>query len=169
MTPERVRVRFAPSPTGFLHLGGARTALYNWIYARRHQGAFVLRIEDTDPTRSTDEAIRQIVDSLHELGLDWDEGPDVGGPFGPYRQTQRRAIYQDYLRRLEEGGRAYTCFCTPQELEAERATAVAEKRAWVYSGRCRDLPIDEVEKRGGGGGGRGGRAAGYGGKREEEG
>ncbi len=147
MTPERVRVRFAPSPTGFLHLGGARTALYNWIYARRHQGDFVLRIEDTDPTRSTDEAIRQIVDSLHELGLDWDEGPDVGGPYGPYRQTQRQSLYEDYLRRLEESGRAYTCFCTPQELEAERATAVAEKRAWVYSGRCRGLSIDEVEKR----------------------
>jgi len=147
MTPERVRVRFAPSPTGFLHLGGARTALYNWIYARRHEGDFILRIEDTDPTRSTDEAIRQIVDSLHELGLDWDEGPDVGGPCGPYRQTQRQAIYREYLGRLEAAGQAYSCFCTPQELEAERAVAVTGKGSWVYSGRCRDLPAGEVEKR----------------------
>jgi glutamyl-tRNA synthetase len=147
MTPDRVRVRFAPSPTGFLHLGGARTALYNWIYARRHRGDFVLRIEDTDPTRSTDEAIRQIVDSLRELGLDWDEGPDVGGGYGPYRQTQRQAIYQDYLRRLVDGGRAFACFCSPQELEADRAAAVAEKRAWIYSGRCRDLPAGEVASR----------------------
>jgi glutamyl/glutaminyl-tRNA synthetase len=112
MSPDRVRVRFAPSPTGFLHLGGARTALYNWIYARRHRGDFVLRIEDTDPTRSTDEAIRQIVDSLHELGLDWDEGPDVGGPYGPYRQTQRQVIYE-YLHRLVAGGHATPA--SPQE------------------------------------------------------
>jgi nondiscriminating glutamyl-tRNA synthetase len=147
MTPQRVRVRFAPSPTGYLHLGGARTALYNWIYARRNGGDFVLRIEDTDPTRSTDQAIRQIVASLRELGLDWDEGPDVGGPYGPYRQTQRRAIYEEYLTRLRAGGHAYTCFCTPRELEAERALAAAEKRSWVYSGRCRDLSADEVERR----------------------
>jgi nondiscriminating glutamyl-tRNA synthetase len=147
MTADHVRVRFAPSPTGFLHLGGARTALYNWIYARRYGGDLVLRIEDTDPTRSTDEAIRQILASLRELGLDWDEGPDVGGPYGPYRQTQRQGVYEECLSRLVAEGHAYFCFCTPEELEAERTVAVADKRGWVYGGRCRDLPADEVARR----------------------
>ena len=95
-----VRVRFAPSPTGYLHLGGARTALYNYLYARRHQGAFVLRIEDTDPSRSTDEAIAQILRSLREMGLDWDEGPERPGAHGPYRQTERASVYREYVERL---------------------------------------------------------------------
>jgi len=144
---EPVRVRFAPSPTGYLHLGGARTALYNYIYARRQGGAFVLRIEDTDPSRSTDEAIAQILRSLREMQLDWDEGPEVPGAHGPYRQTERRAIYQTFIERLLATGHLYTCFHTPEQLEAERLAAQADKRAWVYSGACRDLAPDEVARR----------------------
>jgi len=142
-----VIVRFAPSPTGYLHLGGARTALYNYIFARRHGGVFILRIEDTDPSRSTDEAIAQIVRSLKEMGLDWDEGPGVPGPHGPYRQTERTFIYREHVDRLLADGHLYPCFCTPDELEAERRAAQAEKRAWVYSGRCSRLSTDEVERR----------------------
>ena len=144
---SHVRVRFAPSPTGYLHLGGARTALYNYIYARRHGGSFILRIEDTDPSRSTDEAIAQILASMREMGLDWDEGPEKPGPHAPYRQTERIEIYQQYVRRLLADGHLYPCFCTPQELEAERTAAQAEKRAWVYGGRCRELTAAEVERR----------------------
>lgn len=140
-------VRFAPSPTGYLHLGGARTALYNYIFARQRGGTFILRIEDTDPSRSTDEAIAQIVRSMKEMGLDWDEGPDVPGPHGPYRQTERQAIYHAHIERLLASGHLYTCFCTSDELEAERQAAQAEKRDWVYSGRCRSLSADEVERR----------------------
>jgi len=142
-----VRVRFAPSPTGYLHLGGARTALYNYLFARQHEGDFVLRIEDTDPSRSTDEAIAQILRSLREMQLDWDEGPEKPGPHGPYRQTERRAVYQRHIDRLLAEGHLYTCFHTPEQLEAERAAAQAEKRAWVYSGACRSLAPDEVERR----------------------
>jgi glutamyl-tRNA synthetase len=147
----RTVVRFAPSPTGYLHLGGARTALYNYIFARQRGGTFILRIEDTDPSRSTDAAIAQIVRSMKEMGLDWDEGPGVPGPHGPYRQTERQAVYREHIDRLLESGHLYTCFCTPQELEAERQAAQAEKRAWVYSGRCRSLGADEVERRKAGG------------------
>lgn len=146
-SPGDVRVRFAPSPTGYLHLGGARTALYNYIYARRNGGLFILRIEDTDPSRSTDEAIAQIIASLGEMGLDWDEGPGRPGPHGPYRQTERGAIYAEHARRLRETGWLYPCFCTPQQLEAERQAAQAARRDWVYGGTCRDLPADEVERR----------------------
>ena len=144
---EPVRVRFAPSPTGYLHLGGARTALYNYIYARRRRGAFVLRIEDTDPSRSTDEAIAQILRSLREMQLDWDEGPEKPGAHGPYRQTERRAIYRSFIDRLLADGHLYPCFHTAEQLEAERLAAQADKRAWVYSGACRDLTPDEVARR----------------------
>ena len=142
-----VTVRFAPSPTGYLHLGSARTGLYNYIFARQRGGRFILRIEDTDPSRSTEEAIAQIVRSLREMGLDWDEGPGRPGPHGPYRQTERGHIYEEHIARLLAGGHLYPCFCTPQELEAEREQARREDRAWVYSGRCRRLPRDEVERR----------------------
>jgi len=142
-----VIVRFAPSPTGYLHLGSARTGLYNYLYARRHGGTFILRIEDTDPSRSTDEAIAQIISSLKEMGIEWDEGPGVPGPHGPYRQTERTGIYREYVDRLLASGHLYPCFCTPQELEAERQKARAEKRNWVYSGKCRRLGADEVERR----------------------
>jgi glutamyl-tRNA synthetase len=144
---REVRVRFAPSPTGYLHLGGARTALYNYIYARRNNGTFVLRIEDTDPSRSTNEAIAQILRSMREMELDWDEGPEKPGPHAPYRQTERVGIYREYAEKLLAGGHLYPCFCTPEELEAERQQAQVAKRAWLYSGKCRNLSTEEVERR----------------------
>jgi glutamyl-tRNA synthetase len=143
----RVVVRFAPSPTGYLHLGSARTGLYNYIFARSRGGLFILRIEDTDLSRSADEAILQIIGSMREMGLDWDEGPEVPGPHGPYRQTERQHIYHEHIERLLAAGHLYPCFCTSEELEAERAAAQAEKRDWVYSGKCRGLAREEIERR----------------------
>jgi glutamyl-tRNA synthetase len=128
-----VRVRFAPSPTGHLHVGGARTALFNWLYARRHGGRFVLRIEDTDRARSTEENLGFIVDALAWLGLDWDEGPPTPG----YRQTERMPIYREHAQRLLAAGRAYYCACSPAELDEERRAAEARKETFRYSGRCR--------------------------------
>ncbi len=136
---KTVRVRFAPSPTGFLHIGGARTALFNWLFARHHQGKFVLRIEDTDIERLQEDAITSIYDGLHWLGLDWDEGPDVGGPFAPYQQSQRLELYRDYAQRLLQEDKAYWCYCTPAELEAEKQAALARGEPPKYSGRCRQL------------------------------
>ena len=130
---SQIRVRFAPSPTGHLHVGGARTALFNWLYARHHGGRFILRIEDTDRSRSTDENIRFIEDALTWLGLDWDEGPPAAG----YRQTERLAIYREHADRLLAVGRAYYCDCSPQQLDAERRQAEARKETFRYSGRCR--------------------------------
>ncbi len=134
-----VRVRFAPSPTGPLHIGGARSALFNWLFARRHGGTFVLRIEDTDLERSTRSSEENILASLRWLGLDWDEGVEVGGPHGPYRQTQRLELYRGYARRLLEAGIAYHCYCTEEELAAERADLMARGELPRYLGRCRDL------------------------------
>ncbi|MBI5870601.1 MAG: glutamate--tRNA ligase [Actinobacteria bacterium] len=139
MNDSKPRVRFAPSPTGHLHVGGARTALYNWLYARGQGGSFVLRIEDTDLSRSTDESIRQIISSLRWLGLDWDEGPETGGEFGPYRQMERMDIYREAAESLLDAGKAYRCYCTPEELEASRAAARQKSRDVVYDGRCRSL------------------------------
>jgi glutamyl-tRNA synthetase len=132
-----VRVRFAPSPTGFLHVGGARTALYNYLHARASGGAFVLRIEDTDTERSTEASTRAILDGLRWLGLAWDEGPGVGGAYGPYTQAERRELYADAARRLEASGHAYPCFCTPDELEQRRAEQLARGDSPRYDGRCR--------------------------------
>ncbi len=129
-----VRVRFAPSPTGHLHVGGARTALFNWLYARHHRGAFVLRIEDTDRSRSTEENIALILEALRWLRLDWDEGPPAPG----YRQTERLEIYRAHAERLRAAGRAYYCDCAPATLERERRAAQARKETFRYSGRCRD-------------------------------
>ena len=129
---QTVRVRFPPSPTGHLHIGGVRTALFNWLYARHCGGVFVLRIEDTDRTRSTDESIQMILEGLLWLGLDWDEGP--------YRQTERLAIYQAHAYRLLEEGKAYHCYCSPQELQARREEALRRGEAPRYDRRCRDLP-----------------------------
>jgi len=129
-----VRVRFAPSPTGHLHVGGARTALFNWLYARHHRGAFILRIEDTDRSRSTDANIAAIVEALEWLSLDWDEGPPTPG----YRQTERLAIYREHAEWLFAAGRAYYCDCAPEQLERERRAAQARKETFRYSGRCRD-------------------------------
>jgi len=134
-----VRVRFAPSPTGFLHVGGARTALYNHLHARARGGTVVLRIEDTDTERSTDESTRAILNGLAWLGLRWDEGPGVGGAYGPYFQAERRSLYDDHARRLEAAGAAYPCFCTPEELEARRAEQLARGEDPRYDGRCRSL------------------------------
>ena len=143
-----VRVRFAPSPTGKLHIGGARTAIYNWAFARATGGTFVLRIEDTDPERSTEENTQIILRALRWLGLDWDEGPEVGGQAGPYFQTQRMATYTQALERLRERGAAYACFCTKEEIDAKRAKAEKEEGGYAgYDGTCRDLPTDEVEAR----------------------
>jgi glutamyl-tRNA synthetase len=133
MGPD-VRVRFAPSPTGFLHVGGARTALFNWLYARHHGGVFILRIEDTDSSRSTDANVEMILDALRWLELDWDEGPPTPG----YRQTQRLPLYRAAAERLVQSGRAYYCDCPPAQLEAERKAAEARKETFRYSGRCRD-------------------------------
>src|SRR5439155_6441965 len=123
-----VRVRFAPSPTGWLHVGGARTAYFNWLYARKRGGVFVLRIEDTDAERSTDASERGVLDDLRWLGLVADEGPDVGGDYGPYRQSERLAIYREHAERLRASCRAYRCFCTDAELESRRAAALAAGR-----------------------------------------
>jgi glutamyl-tRNA synthetase len=134
-----IRVRFAPSPTGKLHVGGARTALFNWAYARRHGGAFLLRIEDTDPERSTKEFERAILEGLRWLGLDWDEGPDVGGPCAPYHQSQRIARHREMAARLLAEGRAYRCFCSRERLEQLGKEQEARKEKVAYDGRCRAL------------------------------
>ena len=118
-----VRVRFAPSPTGELHIGGARTAIYNWAFARAMGGTFILRIEDTDPERSTEENKQVILRSMKWLGLDWDEGPEVGGEFGPYLQTERFNTYKAALEKLKEKGAVYPCFCAQEEIAAKRAEA----------------------------------------------
>ena len=131
-----VRVRFAPSPTGWLHVGGARTAYFNWLFARKHGGAFVLRIEDTDLARSTDASERGVVADLEWLGLVADEGPTQGGDVGPYRQSERLAIYRAHVDALIAAGHAYPCFCTDAELEARRAAALAANRPPQYDGRC---------------------------------
>jgi len=134
-----VRVRFAPSPTGNLHLGTVRAALFNWLFARHHNGTLVLRIEDTDRQRSLPEYEKNILDGLAWLGLDYDEGPDQPGPYGPYRQSERQSIYEDYIQRLLTEKKAYRCFCSEADLDAERATAEQKNIAYVYSGRCKHL------------------------------
>jgi len=141
--PESVRVRFAPSPTGHLHVGGARTALFNWLFARHHEGVFLLRIEDTDRDRSTDDAIRQILEAMSWLKLDWDrEGPENDGEYsGYFRQTSRLDVYRAHAERLLADGHAYRCYCTPDELDARRAAAQARGETFRYDGRCRDAPL----------------------------
>ncbi len=135
----QVRTRYAPSPTGHLHIGGAWMAFYNWLFSRNQRGVFVLRIEDTDQSRSTREFEVAILEDFHWLKIDWDEGPDVGGPHGPYRQTERGALYRDYAAQLLARGAAYHCYCTPDELDAERTRAQAAHQPYRYSGRCREL------------------------------
>ena len=142
-----MRVRFAPSPTGQLHVGNARTALFNWLLARGAGGTFILRIEDTDVERSTRESEAAIVRDLHWLGLDWDEGPDIGGSRGPYRQSERFHLYQSYAKELLNDGQAYYCFCTTAQLQAERGEALAAGRPALYSGTCRRLTSDQAQER----------------------
>ncbi len=138
-----IRTRFAPSPTGHLHVGGAWTAFFNWLFARHTGGTFILRIEDTDRSRSTEEYEQAIFEDFRWLGITWGEGPDVGGPVGPYRQTERAGLYARYARELVERGAAYPCYCTPEELDAERKQAEAERRPHRYSGRCRNRTPEE--------------------------
>jgi glutamyl-tRNA synthetase len=139
-----IRVRFAPSPTGYLHVGGARTALFNWLLARRHGGAFVLRIEDTDVERSSTDMVEGILEGLRWLGLDWDEGPGVGGPFAPYFQSERRDRYRAMADRLVASGHAYYCYCAPAEIKAKREAAEKAGGAWKYDRTCCRLPPDEI-------------------------
>ncbi len=138
-----VVTRFAPSPTGYLHVGGARTALFNWLWARRTGGTFILRIEDTDQKRNTPTATQQVIDDLHWLGIQWDEGPEVGGPNGPYLQSQRRDIYDKYIKKLLDEQKAYYCFDTTEELDALREEAEAQKKSFIYP-RPKDFP-DEMD------------------------
>src|SRR5690349_5339835 len=142
-----MRVRFAPSPTGKLHVGNARTALFNWLLARGQGGTFVLRIEDTDVERSTPESEAAIISDIRWLGLDWDEGPEVGGAYGPYRQSERAELYNRYAQQLVDSGRAYPCFCSREQLEADRAQALAEGRPARYVGRCAQLSKADAAER----------------------
>ena len=141
-----VRVRFAPSPTGYLHLGNARTALFNYIFAKHNNGKLILRIEDTDRERSKKEYEDMLIDDLKWLGIEWDEGIDKGGEYAPYRQSERTEIYKKYIEKLKETGHIYKCYCTPEELEEERKKALAEGRPPRYSGKCRNLTKEEQEK-----------------------
>jgi glutamyl-tRNA synthetase/nondiscriminating glutamyl-tRNA synthetase len=147
MHTKKTRVRFAPSPTGLLHVGNARTALYNWLVARHAAGEYILRIEDTDVERSKEEHETQLIEDLHWLGLDWDEGPEIGGPHAPYRQSERLEIYKEHTEQLLNEGKAYRCFCTSEELEAERLRAAAEHRPQVYSGKCRAIAKSDSDGR----------------------
>ncbi len=140
---DNIRVRIAPSPSGNLHIGTARTALFNFLYAKKVGGEFVLRIEDTDLDRSSEAYTQNIFDSLKALGLNWDEGPDVGGPYGPYYQSQRFDIYPKYAQMLIDKGYAYECFCTNEELEAEKEEAIKNHSAYVYSRKCLNLTEEE--------------------------
>ena len=141
------RVRFAPSPTGMLHVGNARTALYNWLFARHTGGDFVLRIEDTDVERSELRYETQLIEDLRWLGLDWREGPQIGGPYAPYRQSERLEIYRAHTEQLLKESKAYRCFCTAEELEQERQLALSQQRTQVYSGKCRTLTAAESTAR----------------------
>ena len=142
-----MRVRFAPSPTGQLHVGNARTALFNWLLARGSDGTFILRIEDTDVERSTRESEAAILRDLRWLGLDWDEGPDVGGARGPYRQSERLHLYQSYAQELLAADAAYYCFCSTAQLDAERQDALAAGRPARYAGTCRRLSREQAAAR----------------------
>ena len=143
---EKVVTRFAPSPTGYLHIGGARTALFNWLLAQRTGGTFILRIEDTDQKRNTPTAMQQVIDDLKWLGITWDEGPEVGGPHGPYLQSERLDVYQKYIQQLLDAGQAYYCFETSEELDAQRKEAEARKEGFIYR-RPEQLPtVTDKEK-----------------------
>jgi glutamyl-tRNA synthetase len=147
VTQSTPRVRFAPSPTGYLHVGGARTALFNWLYARHTGGTFVLRIEDTDVERSSPEMVTGILDGMRWLGLDWDEGPEVGGPRGPYFQSERLERYRAAAAQLVASGRAYFCYCTPEDLKSKREAAEQAGQSWSYDRACANLAPDEIARR----------------------
>jgi len=141
LAPEDVRVRFPPSPTGFIHVGNVRSALFNWAFARHYGGKLVLRIEDTDLARNTEEGYDSIIGSLRWLGIDWDEGPEVGGPYGPYQQSERFDTYADVAARLRDSGRAYDCYCTNEEVEARRKESGSKVQG--YDGFCRTLTVEQ--------------------------
>ncbi|GAB4339745.1 MAG: glutamate--tRNA ligase [Calditrichia bacterium] len=143
----KVRTRFAPSPTGYLHVGGLRTALYNYLFARRNGGVMVLRIEDTDQNRLVKDAKENLIRTLHLMGIDYDEGPDKGGDYGPYVQSERKQIYLEHAQKLLENGHAYYCFCTPERLEKMRAEQEAAKLQPKYDGHCLSLTPEEVQKK----------------------
>ncbi|UNO39748.1 glutamate--tRNA ligase [Streptomyces sp. MST-110588] len=143
-TDPGVRVRFCPSPTGNPHVGLVRTALFNWAFARHNKGTLVFRIEDTDAARDSEESYQQLLDSMRWLGLDWDEGPEIGGPHAPYRQSQRMELYQDVARKLINAGHAYFCYCSTEELDARREAARAAGKPSGYDGKCRALTPEEV-------------------------
>ncbi len=143
---SEMRVRFAPSPTGYLHVGGARTALFNYLFTRRNCGKFVLRIEDTDTERTIEDSTEKMMESFKWLGLIWDEGPIVGGPASPYQQSKRKKLYEKYAQILMDKGMAYKCYCTPEELAAEREQAREARKAPRYSGRCRNLTPEQVSE-----------------------
>src|ERR1017187_4637207 len=140
---EKVRVRFAPSPTGSLHVGSARTVLFNWLYARHFDGTFVLRIEDTDTVRSTREFEEMQKTDMKWLGLDWDEGPDGAGDYGPYRQSERQPIYKKLADDLMRRGLAYYCFCTDEELEVKKQRAMKAGMPPQYDGKCREVSKED--------------------------
>jgi glutamyl-tRNA synthetase len=143
----QIRVRYAPSPTGYLHAGGARSCLFNWLFARHHGGTFILRIEDTDRTRYYERSVSDLLSSLRWLGLDWDEGPEIGGPYGPYSQTQRLPLYQEYAQKLVASGDAYYCYCSPARLEAMRAEQRRTGSPLGYDRHCRELSAHERAER----------------------
>jgi glutamyl/glutaminyl-tRNA synthetase len=142
-----VRVRFAPSPTGYLHVGNVRTAMFNWLLARHYHGTFILRIEDTDAERSKPEYEKQLRDDLLWLGLEWNEGIGQEGAFGPYRQSDRYDIYQKYAQRLLDEDKAFRCFCSEEELEQVRKQQLESGETTVYSGKCRNLSAAEIDAR----------------------
>ncbi|MBR1684044.1 MAG: glutamate--tRNA ligase, partial [Clostridia bacterium] len=139
-----VRTRFAPSPTGFMHLGGVRTALYNYLFAKKNGGKFILRVEDTDQVRYVEGATEVIYDTLRGCGMNWDEGPDVGGDFGPYIQSERKKLYMPYAKQLIASGHAYYCFCTEEELNARREEAQARGETFKYDKHCLHMPQSEI-------------------------
>ena len=142
-----VRTRFAPSPTGYMHLGNLRSALYTYLYAKKHNGTFILRIEDTDQSRYVEGAVDVIYNTLRDIGMQWDEGPDVGGAYGPYVQSERKSMYLPYAEQLVKSGKAYYCFCTNEELDERREKASAKGEVWKYDKHCLHLSPDEVQKR----------------------
>ncbi|MDY6080967.1 MAG: glutamate--tRNA ligase [Eubacteriales bacterium] len=147
MFMSTVRTRFAPSPTGFMHLGNLRSALYTYLYAKKHGGRFILRIEDTDQARYVEGAVEVIYNTLRSIGMQWDEGPDIGGDYGPYVQSERKDMYLPYAKQLVEAGKAYYCFCTKEELDERRAEAEKNGGVWKYDKHCLHMPKEEVERR----------------------
>jgi nondiscriminating glutamyl-tRNA synthetase len=143
---NNIRVRYAPSPTGHLHIGNARTALFNYLFARNQNGKFIIRIEDTDQKRNIEGGEESQLKYLKWLGMDWDEGVDVGGDYGPYRQSERNDIYQTYYNELLEKGLAYKCYCTEEDLEKEREEQMARNETPQYSGKCRHLTTEQQQQ-----------------------